>query len=248
MIEKWPQELLLVRHGRSVANDRKNAAKAAGLEPAWTDIQRDMDTPLTLFGQGQASALGLYLGKQYPTSGEGWVPGPGVSTNAPLDYIIMSPYVRTRQTTKLIVEGMGYSPEIVVDERIREIEFGIMDGIDRARFRKLYPDEAARRDRDGKYWYCPPGGENRPRVRDRIRLILDTLNRDYVGTRVLVVCHSVVVLAFRSLLERWGEEEYMKVDKEDDVVNCGLTRYVREDGRRLKLIEYNTIVPGTPTE
>jgi hypothetical protein len=59
----------------------------------------------------------------------------------------------------------------------------------------------------------------------------------------LVVCHSVVVLAFRSLLERWGEEEYMKVDREDDVANCGLTRYASNGSGKLDLVEYNTIIP-----
>ena len=76
----------------------------------------------------------------------------------------------------------------------------------------------------------------------RVHSILDTLNRDYVGTNTLISTHSVIVLAFRSLLERWGEEEYMQVDREDDVMNCGLTTYKRENGRRLKLQEYNTII------
>jgi broad specificity phosphatase PhoE len=249
-MEKWPQELLLVRHGQSEANVRKETARAQGKEPAWTDIQRDQDTPLTPLGNSQAIALGKHLRSLYPPAMEGWYPSSGVEGwyKAPLDYIIMSPYVRTRQTTARILEGMDYPAHaqplrVVVEERIREIEFGIMDGIDRQRFRELFPSEAARRDRDGKYWFRPPGGENRPDVRLRVHSILDTLNRDYVGSRVLVVCHSVVVLAFRSLLERWDEAEYLMVDKEDDVKNCGLTRYIREDGRRLKLVEYNTVIP-----
>jgi len=158
-----------------------------------------------------------------------------------IQYIVTSPYVRAKQTTDNVIKGLGYKPTVVVDERIREIEFGIMDGIDRKRFRELFPSEADRRERDGKYWYRPPGGENRPDVRLRVHSFLDTLNRDYVDTKTLIVCHSVVVLAFRSLLERWQESEYLQVDKEDDVVNASLTIYKREDRRRLRLQEYNTI-------
>lgn|SRR5208337_2079352 len=236
-VEKWPSELLLIRHGQSEANVRKDAAKAQGQEPSWAGITRDQDSPLTSLGYAQAYALGFHLGARYP--------GP----NELIDYIITSPYVRAKQTMDGILRGMSDAypnmllPQRVVEERIREIEFGIMDGIDRKRFRELFPSEADRRERDGKYYYRPPGGENRPDVRLRVHSVLDTLNRDYVGKRVLIVCHSVVVLAFRSLLERWEESEYLQVDKEDDVVNCGLTVYRREDGRRLKLQEYNFVSP-----
>lgn len=246
MMSKWPIELLIARHGQSEANVRKDAAKisrAAGDEAppsAWAYVHdRDMDTPLTQLGNRQAYGLGYEIGGRYPAS-------------KPLDFIIVSPYVRTRQTTQQIIRGAShnfsgaYLPDftkIVVEERIREIEFGLMDGLTREGVRLKYPDEAIRRERDGKYWYRPPGGESRPDVRLRVHSFLDTLNRDYVGTRVLVVCHSVVVLAFRSLLERWGEEQYMQVDREEDVKNCGLTVYKREEERRLKLVEYNTVIP-----
>ncbi|MBZ5660040.1 MAG: histidine phosphatase family protein [Acidobacteriia bacterium] len=253
MSEKWPHTLLLLRHGQSEANVRKEAAKQAGLEPSWTEALRDMDTPLTPLGRQQAFSVGCELARRYPTSDVYRAElslfrklnplqkaAPYIRENM-LQYIVTSPYVRTRQTTEEVCRGLGYEPNIVVEERIREIDFGIMDGIDRETFRKLYPTEATRREKDGKYWYRPPGGENRPDVRLRVHSFLDTLNRDYVSKSVLVINHSVVVLAFRSLLERWGEEQYMQVDREDDVKNCGLTVYKREDRRRLKLQEYNTI-------
>lgn len=234
-VEKWPALLALVRHGESEANKRKNAAKAQGQEPEWTDVIRDQDSPLTELGHAQAFVLGGWM--EHPTDR--------------LDYIVMSPYLRAKQTAAGIVQGLGYTPKVVVEERLREIDFGVMDGIDRKRFRELFPSEADRRERDGKYYYRPPGGENRPDVRLRVHSFLDTLNRDYVGLKVLVVCHSVVVLAFRSLLERWDEAEYLQVDKEDDVKNCGLTVYRRYEDRKLILQNYNMIAPSvkpTPNE
>lgn len=229
--EKWPETLMLVRHGQSEANVRKDEAKAVGVEPSWTGIIRDQDSPLTALGRRQAGELGLMLGTN-PSYHQ-------------VDCIITSPYLRAKQTTKELMRGLRCTPEIVIEERIREIEFGIMDGIDRKRFRQLFPSEADRRERDGKYYYRPPGGENRPDVRLRVHSVLDTLNRDYVGRHVLIVCHSVVVLAFRSLIERWEEEEYLKVDREDDVKNCGLTIYKRQDKRKLVLTRYNAVA-GNP--
>jgi broad specificity phosphatase PhoE len=235
--EKWPSLLMIARHGYSVANERKDLAKQSGQEPAWVGITRDQDAALTQVGHNQSFDLGVMIGL-------------GPEADLP-EVLIVSPYLRARQTESGIVRGVqkvrpGYNPRIVVEERIREIEFGVMDGIDRKKFRELYPLEADRRERDGKYYYRPPGGENRPDVRLRVHSVLDTLNRDYVGMKVLIVCHSVVVLAFRSLIERWEEAEYLQVDKENDVVNCGLTVYRRAEGRKLYLTDYNLI--ATPRD
>ena len=232
---------MIARHGYSFANRRKDEAKAAGVEPSWTERERDQDSPLTDIGHQQAFDLGVMI---------------GMSDDDLPEIIVTSPYLRAKQTTKGVVEGIKsvrnftsvYEPRIVVEERVREIEFGIMDGIDRATFRKLFPSETDRRERDGKYYYRPPGGENRPDVRLRVHSVVDTLNRDYVGQKVLIVCHSVVVLAFRSLIERWEEAEYLQVDKEDDVKNCGLTTYDRVDNRKLKLREYNKVAPASNQE
>ena len=60
-----------------------------------------------------------------------------------LDYILTSPFLRAKETTNLILEefdtvdqGERTLPTVVVEERLREIEFGIMDGIDRKKFRE----------------------------------------------------------------------------------------------------------------
>ena len=129
-----------------------------------------------------------------------------------------------------------------MEERIREIEFGILDGLTPRGIKKNYPIEDARRDREGKYWYRPPGGESRPDVSLRVQSFLGTLTRDYRQKSVLIVCHSVVVLIFRRLLERWDERDYLKVDKEEDVKNCSLTAYDYDRARnKLVLNGYNKI-------
>ena len=61
------------------------------------------------------------------------------------------------------------------------------------------------------------------------------MTRDYRKKNVLVVCHSVVVLIFRRLLERWNEDQYLKIDREQDVLNCSITGY-RYDSKKGKLI------------
>jgi hypothetical protein len=55
--------------------------------------------------------------------------------------------------------------------------------------------------------------------------MLNTINLHYCDKRVLIVCHQVVVLCFRYILEELDEESILKIDKEAEVLNCGICRY-----------------------
>jgi broad specificity phosphatase PhoE len=231
--QKWPDNLYIVRHGLSRRNVDREAAKAAGAHADFSKGIRDQDTPLVPFGEMQALSVGVELRKRHPQN------------TAQIDVLYISPYLRTRQTGGKLIEGLGYTPQHVVhDERIREIEFGLLDGLSREGIAAKYPEEIKRREREGKYWYRAPGGESRPDVKIRIRSFLDTIVRDCRGLNVVVVCHSVVVLSFRATLEKWGEDDYLQVDKENDVKNASVTHYAYElVGTRKKLVlkEYNSI-------
>ena len=233
---KWPADLVIVRHGQSQRNVEKEQAKAKGLLKSYVGDIRDQDTPLTPLGFGQALHVGVELRNLYP-----------------FDVVLTSPYLRTKQTTDQILKGLGvenkaglerFRPgiKVVEDERLREIEFGIFDGLTREGLQAKYPEEVTRRNKEGKYWYRPPGGESRPDVGMRLHSILGTLSRDYAGEKVLVVTHSVVVLVLRKLLERWTEEQYLDVDANDDVKNCSITHYTAGgNSHKLILKSYNTV-------
>ena len=65
--------------------------------------------------------------------------------------------------------------------------------------------------------------------------------------RVLIVCHQVVVLCLRYILEELDEARILAIDKEGEVVNCGVCEYDFEpDDSRLcapKLVRYNFAAP-----
>lgn len=222
MEQKWPSQLVIVRHGESSRNVAKDDAKSKGVHSFGAGL-RDVDTPLTATGLLQARVTGEHLAKHYK-----------------FDAVFSSPYLRAVQTAEQILAQMNAKVQLVREERIREIDFGIMDGLTTEGMKARYPEEFARRKREGKYWYRPSGGESRPDVALRAHSFLGALTRDYRAKSVLVVCHSVVVLIFRRLLERWGEAEYMKTDNEEDVMNCSVTVYQYQRGRnKLALSSYN---------
>jgi broad specificity phosphatase PhoE len=206
-IAKWPNNLVIVRHAESQRNIWKEIATAKG-DLLYGGTIRDMDVPLTPKGEQQAKALGKPLGNEFR-----------------FDRVFASPFRRTMQTATLIKEQFPYAVEITEDERLREIDFGVLDGLTKHGIAHQYPEEADRKKRVGKYYFRPLAGENYPDVALRVHSFLATLTREAAGESVLVVCHSVVVLIFRRLLERLSEEELMEIDSSEDVMNCSVTHY-----------------------
>jgi broad specificity phosphatase PhoE len=113
----------------------------------------------------------------------------------------------------------------MIDERLREREFGIFDRLTAAGIRHRFPEESAHRRRLGKFYHRPPGGESWVDVILRLRSMLNTINLHYCDKRVLIVCHQVVVFCFRYILEELDEAAILGIDKESEVLNCGIAAY-----------------------
>ena len=233
---RWPSRLLLVRHGESAGNVARDAADAAG--QARIDIaDRDADVPLSSRGVEQSRALGKWIA-QRPLAERPEV-------------MLSSPYRRAQQTGELVAEAGALprdAPPMVVDERLREREFGVLDRLTRAGIVELHPEQAELRARLGKFYHRPPGGESWCDVILRLRSLVDTLSLHYPGRRVLIVGHEVVVLCLRYLLEDLDEQRVLAINSQGDMANCGVTEYVYQDGTRLKegslvLLRYNETAP-----
>ncbi len=211
--QKWPDMLWIVRHGESAGNVARVAAIEAELH--LIDIAtRDCDVPLSELGQRQSLVLGEWF-SQLPE-------------NERPQVILCSPYIRAQQTAQLILEGANLDPDdltMVIDERLREKEFGILDRLTSFGIAEQHPDQAEFRRLLGKFYHRPPGGESWCDVILRLRSVIDTISREYSGERVMIVCHSVVVLCLRYLLEHMTEEQILEIDRTDEVANCAVTKY-----------------------
>jgi probable phosphoglycerate mutase len=213
MRQRWPEKLWIVRHGQSAGNVARDAAAAAGHSMIDIDM-RDVDVPLSELGQEQAAALGRW----FASLPEAEKP----------EMVLSSPYVRARQTAKVICEAGGLVGEgrpPIVDERLREREFGIFDRLTTTGIREKYPEQAEHRTLLGKFYHRPPGGESWADVILRLRGALDTISLHHADRRVLIVCHQVVVLCIRYILEEMDEAQILAIDREGDVVNCGVCEY-----------------------
>ncbi len=233
--QKWPDALFIVRHGQSAGNVARDAAEAAGLHAI--DIPtRDVDVPLSALGEQQAAALGRWFGVM-PTDER-----PTVA--------LTSPYLRARETARLALHAAGLGDiRLVVDERLREKEFGIIDRLTKLGITQKFPEEALRYAHLGKFYYRPPGGESWCDVILRLRSVIDSLAIEYCRERVLIVGHQVMVYCFRYLLECLTEEEILAIDRQENVANCSVTSYAfdpaqeRRGSGALTLRLFNFVAP-----
>ena len=214
MARRWPEVLWIVRHGQSAGNVASDAAHEAGL-PMIDIAQRDVDVPLSALGEEQAAALGRWFS--------------ALPADERPTVVLSSPYVRALRTAELIRQAGGLAEEgidIEADERLREKEFGILDRLTRHGVAERFPEQAEFRRLLGKFYHRPPGGESWCDVILRLRSALDTLSLHHGDDRVLIVCHQVVVLCLRYLLECMSEEQILAIDAEEEVANCSVTSYV----------------------
>jgi broad specificity phosphatase PhoE len=213
MRQNWPERLWLVRHGQSQGNVAREAADQAGHSTIAIDM-RDVDVQLSELGFRQAEAAGRWFAS--------------LPRDERPEVILSSPYIRARQSAEAICKAgalAGGPARTIVDERLREREFGVFDRLTTIGIREKFPEEAAHRKRLGKFYHRPPGGESWADVILRLRSMLNTINLHYSDRRVLVVCHQVVVLCMRYILEELDESQILAIDKQADVLNCGICAY-----------------------
>ncbi len=233
----WPKSLFIVRHGESAGNVAREAANAAR-DLVIQNPTRDVDVPLSELGERQAIALGHWFGALPPEE------RPTV--------VVSSPYVRARQTTDILkrLGNFRYASDaasLVIDERFREKEFGILDGLTRYGILARFPEQAALRSSLGKFYHRPPGGESWCDVILRLRSAFEMMRHEYHGERVLVVAHSVVVLCMRYIIEHLTEESILLIDRANEVANCSVTRFDVDPNRgpvgELVLDTFNFVAP-----
>jgi probable phosphoglycerate mutase len=219
-------ELIMIRHGQSVANAAFLLARAQGLFDAGL-IDRDADIDLNDRGRQEAAALGRWL-HDLP------------SVRRP-EVIVCSPYLRARETWRIAAAASGVTfPESTTDERLVDRLMGDLELMTPAGIAQRFPEEATRRESDGELVYRPPGGESFGDIAVRLSAFLDDLGRDHAGERVLVVAHDAVVLMMRYVIEQLTWDEVAAIVADGPVLNASVTRFDGSSGR-LVLAGYNTV-------
>lgn len=226
-------ELVLIRHAESEGNVAAAAARMAGAEVVAVQT-RDADVALSPLGVTQAQALGMPLGRLL---------------NDPLLTVVWSsPYRRSLETAQIAVSVAGQLVPVLVDERLRDRELGVLDRLTALGVAARYPDEAAQRKRLGKFYHRPPGGESWADVALRLRSFLSDLERQ-AAERAVVFSHDAPIMLIRYICEQLTEQQLLQTGRADPLGNASMTT-LRKSGGQWQLAAYNDVShlaqTGTP--
>ncbi|MBX3536487.1 MAG: histidine phosphatase family protein [Chelatococcus sp.] len=144
-------------------------------------LQGQRDTSLNDRGRRQADEVGRFLPDLVPGFAE-------------LDYVA-SPLSRTRETMERLRAAAGLPvDDFRRDERLREVSFGIWEGMTWKEVRSRDNAGAAARDKD-RFGFMPRNGESYVMVVERLRPFIVDITRD-----TLVVSHGGVARALLTML------------------------------------------------
>ncbi len=121
-------------------------------------------------------------------------------------------------------------PDVGMSDRDRDT--GILHGLTALGVRRRHPAEHRERERLGRFYYRPPGGESWPDVALRLRPLLPELSG-----HTLVFTHDIVIVMTRYILANLTEPEILKIES-TQLANASITRGQRTP-TGLRLTTYN---------
>ncbi|MFJ2647168.1 bifunctional RNase H/acid phosphatase [Streptomyces sp. NPDC087420] len=157
-----PATFVLLRHGETALTPSKRFSGSGGTDPE-----------LSPAGRRQAEAAGAAF-----------------AARGTVQDIVSSPLLRCRETAQAAADRLGL--DVVIEDDLRETDFGAWEGMSFAEVRERYPDDLAA-------WLSSPtvpptgGGESFATVGRRVAAARDRLLGRYAGRTVLVVTHVTPV-------------------------------------------------------
>lgn len=101
-----------------------------------------------------------------------------------IDLIFASDFLRTKQTAEIVAEETGLDKDkIIFDERIREINTGVLDGQDSEKYVGFAGLEE-------RFNLAPENGETLNELKNRVSGFLYELEQKYQGKNILIVSHE----------------------------------------------------------
>lgn len=205
--------LILARHGNTFG---------PGDTPVWVGANEDL--PLVEKGLEQSREIGRAIR----------------DANLHLDRIVAGPLKRTRTGARLAAEKSGFTGEVEIDERLKEIDYGVWGGKSDTEISQTWGDSAieAWRDRsippEGAGWSPSPNT-----IRANVKSVFASVTRDLSDEEVvLVVTSNGILRYFHALLAGDGAHAH------DAKVKTGHLGAARITSEGTQLLAWN-VTPDT---
>lgn len=123
--------------------------------------------------------------------------------NVSFDAVLASPLLRARQTAEM----MRPEADLVLDQRLKELNFGIWEGRHYLEIAEEYPEQWQNWTADWQH-AAPPGGESFSQLYQRVDSCLQDILRDYPDQTLLLVAHHGSLRIILSRLLGLNRESY----------------------------------------
>lgn len=209
MVSRWDgqMDLFLIRHGESTQNTKEN----------FRNRFPDHIVPLTDNGMVQCDMVGLFL-KEYLEDND---------INIQNAVLWVSPFLRTRQSAKIINEHLNIS-DVREDYSLIEQRYGLFSDRTVQRNRMLFKDEFEFYDsyyqNGGKFYAKMPQGESPMDVAIRTRQFLNMISSEDKNP-VFVVSHGTTIRTIVMNTFNYSPEWF---NDEPNMENCSV-RIVNKD-------------------
>ena len=101
-----------------------------------------------------------------------------------INLIFASPLLRTQQTAEIICKALKIKTKITTDKRLREMGFGIFNGISLESMWKSFKGEEERIKKG------PPKGESYAEILERMVESIKDIDKKHKGKNILIVSHE----------------------------------------------------------
>jgi broad specificity phosphatase PhoE len=112
--------------------------------------------------------------------------------------IYSSDLLRARQTAESVADEQGLP--VLLDERLREVNLGVWEGMLSEDVKSRYPNELRERDENPLH-SRPPQGETLAEVAERARAALNDILRKQAQGPILIVSHGLALAALICLVK-----------------------------------------------
>lgn len=207
-----PIDLVLVRHGESEGNVKKDWEKEGSIIPPDFFKRHTADWRLTSLGVKQAEAASSFIKENIGNQ---------------FDRYITSNYVRARETAAILdlPDALWYEEPFICERN-----WGLFDRFTAEERAAKFEKDIQSKEIHPFYW-APPRGESLNQLCLRVKSIIDTIYRECEGQKVIIVCHGEVMWAFRIRLERIPIDTYLAMENNlmHKIYNCQIIHYSRRN-------------------
>lgn len=183
----------------------------AGRLAGWTDSE------LTALGVEQSQRMARFVAREYSPS-----------------VIYSSPLTRALRTARPLADLTGLPIRVRPD--LREVHFGVAEGLTISDIAARYPSEWKRAQDEDDVEFQFPGGEPRYAFHQRVRHAFSELIQSHVGETVAVISHGGVLSTFLADVAEHKPQNWRRFLKD----NCALSELAAE-GDRIMIVRWNVV-------